>query len=174
MPSPDRDVLERTILGALFTDAAVQAIAFVGVAGYTSWYPALFRFRPGVRFATIDQDAGQASYGARGDHHVATLEAFAAEPGAAGAFDVVVLNGVVGYGMNSPGEQAAGLEAAQRLLRPAGRLVIGYDEAGGVAALGPVPHEAWRDAPVPGTERHRLETSSSLGHVFVCFETTSS
>lgn len=170
MPSPDRDVLERTILGALFTDTAVRAIAFVGCAGYTAWYPALFRFRPGVRFATIDPDPAQASYGARGDHHRATLQSFANEAGEAGAFEVVVVNGVVGYGIDSPEDQAAALEAAHRLLRPGGRLVIGYDETGAVATLGPFPQEGWREAVVPGAQDHRVGTTSKLGHTFVCYE----
>ena len=170
MPTPDRDVLERVVFGALFRDPAVHAIAFVGCAGYTAWYPALFRFRPGLRFATIDRDPAQTSYGARRDHHVATLDSFADQPGTAASFEIVVLNGVVGYGMDSPEEQAVGLAAAHRLLRPGGRLVVGYDKTGDVATLEPVDPAAWREARVPGTERHRLETASNLGHVFVSYE----
>lgn len=99
---------------------------------------------------TIDLDASRASPGASehvvGD--VCELETLFAEP-----FDVILLNGVIGYGLDRKEEVDRALRACAARLRSGGTLVIGVNEErptnvdpGSVAAadlFAPRPFARW-------------------------------
>ncbi|WP_235559315.1 class I SAM-dependent methyltransferase [Brevundimonas sp. Leaf168] len=42
-------------------------------------------------------------------------------------FDAVVCNGVLGYGVDSPDQQQRALKALAAILRPGGRLLLGWN-----------------------------------------------
>jgi hypothetical protein len=68
--SDARHVLERVIFPESYTDPTVKTGLFVGVDPYTSWYPTVFRTRPGLSFSPIDSDLQAARWGARRVHRV--------------------------------------------------------------------------------------------------------
>ncbi len=101
-----------------------RCILFVGAAPYTYHYQTIFR-RAGVRFVTMDVDAGARIWGAQ-EHIQAPVQEvdrrFAPEE-----FDGVVLNGVFGFGIDSPLEMNRTLAAVARVLRPGGLLLLGWN-----------------------------------------------
>jgi SAM-dependent methyltransferase len=171
MPTPDRTFLERVLLRELFLDAATREILFVGCSPYTSWYPYLFVAAPGVRFATIDPDPAAARHGSRREHRVARLEDLAGAADEHGRYDAVVLNGVFNYGIDEPAQKRAALEACAAVLRPGGRLVVGYRE-GTERDFDPadVDSAVFKRVAVPGTDAPTHDTGSQNNHTFVCLE----
>ena len=95
----DRYLLEEVIFPELRSRDDIQNILFVGCEKYTAHYPAAFADRS---FVTIDIDPFKARYGA--DRHVVdsitNLEAHFPP----GAFDAVIFNGVIGWGLDQPDE----------------------------------------------------------------------
>jgi len=119
---PDRKVFEGEILPLLAAEPDVARVLSVGVAWYTQRYANAFR---GKRFVTMDIDASRAALGA--PEHVTgdckDLEALFDAP-----FDVILMNGVIGYGLNDSDAVERGLRAAAARLRPGGTLVLGVNE----------------------------------------------
>lgn len=171
MPTADRDVLERVIFRELFCDPDVNAVMFVGCGGYTAWYPRLFRFRPGFRFSTIDPDPSQESFGAHGDHRVAPFDALLGAPHEHSRFDVVCINGVFNYGFDTEQQQREALLTARLLLRPGGRLLIGYSETNEHSDVdfSLIDESEWEPVHVPGLGERKHRTGSNLSHTFVCY-----
>lgn len=159
---PDRRMLVR-ILDALAADPAYGAVLFVGVQWYTAAYAA--RFPPGRRFATIDPNPAVARFGADG-HVVGAVQ----DVGALFSdvtFDAIVMNGVIGFGLDDPREVERAIGACAAKLRPGGLLVLGVNEqkpthvdpapfleAAGMAPTAFGPADAARvTVPVPFRER---------------------
>ncbi len=109
-------MLERVIFPAIYADPDVGVVLFVGVSSYTSWYPSLFRTRPRLRFTTIDPDPDAARWGARGEHRVVRLEDLAAETGSRELYDLVIANGLFGFGTDSKQACAAVIDASHPVL----------------------------------------------------------
>lgn len=120
---PDRRILTRTILPHYAQASAFPRVLFVGVKEYTAGYRALFA--PGV-LVTMDPDPMQAKYGAA-EHHVARAEEVAALLPAA-SVSAILMNGVIGYGMNTKEQVGAAFEAFRQVLRPGGHVVLGVNE----------------------------------------------
>src|SRR3954447_24649491 len=78
--TPAREVLENTILPAIYESPGLRRVMFVGVAPYTGWYPSMFALRPGLRFSTADPDPGARAFGARRHHVVGRFEELVDEP----------------------------------------------------------------------------------------------
>lgn len=117
---PDRALFEGEILPLLAKDA--RRVLSVGVAWYTRRYGDAFR---DAHFATMDIDPARAEFGAK-DHRtgdVRDLETLFPEP-----FDLVLMNGVIGYGLNDADSVDAGLRACAARLVPGGTLVLGINE----------------------------------------------
>jgi SAM-dependent methyltransferase len=165
----DRALLEDVLLPAYARDAAVGRLLFVGCESYTRTYAALFGVeadRPG-RFRTIDIDPAQAPHGTP-DHVVAPIQEVArhVEPA---SLDVVVMNGVYGWGVNDREALAGAFEAVAAVLRPGGRLLLGWND---VPVLGPFDPEPVavdagfaRDATSP-LGGWRLTTETPTRHTF--------
>src|SRR5262249_12037216 len=101
-----------------------QRVLSVGVAWYTKDYARLFS---GRTFATLDLDPSRTVFG--GDPHVVgdlrDLERYfdSRDP-----FDVILMNGVIGYGLDVADDVDRALRACAARLRPRGLLVIGINE----------------------------------------------
>lgn len=136
LESADRTVLEQQLLTAYAADPALRSLLFVGCDWYTQRYPALFE-PDRSRFRTIDIDPRKARFGAAG-HVVAPLQEVV-EHFAPGSIDVVVCNGVYGFGINDRAEMSLALRATRQILRDGGSLLLGWND---VAAFAPFdPHE---------------------------------
>ena len=99
-----------------------RSILFVGTASYTWHYETLFR---ADRYTTLDIAAGAAVWGAR-DHIVAPVQELSRhrQPG---SFDGVVLNGVLGFGIDTEQQMRRTFEELHRTLAPGGLLIVGWN-----------------------------------------------
>ena len=122
MGTPDRLLLEQCILPHYAARPDMRNVLFVGVGWYTAGYEALL---DGLQYTTIDVDPRAARYGSRHRHVVTSIVA-ATDHFAAGEFDLVVLNGVFGWGLNARADVEAALHGVRQLLRPGGELVVGW------------------------------------------------
>ena len=95
--SADRRLLEDRLLPGYAADAALRTLVFVGCDWYTRDYVEVFA--PGrSRFVTVDIDPAKARFGSPG-HRVAPMQELARHF-AAGSVDVIVANGVYGFGID--------------------------------------------------------------------------
>jgi SAM-dependent methyltransferase len=121
---PDRRLLENEILPTLAADPEIQRVLSVGVAWYTARYPDLL---PGKSYTTLDVDPERASLA--GDRHVVgDVRDLERHFDARHVFDAVLMNGVIGYGLDMHDDVDRALRACAARLRPGGTLVIGINE----------------------------------------------
>lgn len=119
---PDRLMLER-VLTEFAQRPDCQRVLFVGVKAYNEPLRALFA---GRTFATIDPTPTVARYGGS-PHFVDVLENLERHTGAE-SFDLIVMNGVIGFGLDDPKNVELALAQVHRALRPGGDLVLGINE----------------------------------------------
>ena len=121
---PDRRLLQGEILPALARDPKNEAVLFVGVQWYTAPYWKLFE--PESRISTIDMKPELAPFGAT-DHVVGDVceleKAFPTK-----TFDAIVMNGVIGFGLNEPKAIDRALASCAKKLRDGGLLILGINE----------------------------------------------
>jgi len=98
------------------------SVLFVGTASYTWHYETLFA---ADGYATLDIADGAAVWGAR-RHIVAPVQELTRHH-PAGFFDAVVLNGVLGFGIDTPQQMRCTFEELRRALPPQGVLVVGWN-----------------------------------------------
>ena len=121
--SADRQYLEQEVLPALAGQADVHRVLFVGCARYTRHYEALFAR---AEYWTIDPVPRRRSLGctppyrrpagAASDRHLP--DAY---------FDLIVCNGVLGWGLDRRDDADAAFAACHAALRPGGTLVVGME-----------------------------------------------
>jgi len=116
-------------------DPALRALLFVGCEWYTRHYEALFDPRRS-RFVTIDVDPRRARHGAA-RHIVAPMQEMAAHVPPC-SIDVIVCNGVYGFGIYDRGELARAFAASHAVLAPGGILVLGWNDVPALAPFDPV------------------------------------
>ncbi|MEO5845074.1 MAG: hypothetical protein ABIQ33_09560 [Caldimonas sp.] len=133
--SPDRVYLEETLLPGHAADPALRALVFVGCEWYTRHYEAMFD-PDRSRFRTIDIDPRRARHGAA-RHIVAPLQELAAHLAPA-SVDVIVCNGVYGFGIYDRRELGRALLASHAVLRPGGTLILGWNDVPALAPFDPV------------------------------------
>lgn len=163
--SADRTLLEEVLLPGYAADEQVKKLLFVGCDWYTRGYAA--RFDPDrSRFRSIDFDPKKAAHGTSG-HIVAPLQEIDRHV-AAQSVDVVVCNGVYGFGIHDRAELARAFAATHVVLRPGGALLLGWNN---VCHLGPFdPLEVAQAAgfmrdPARGAQ-WRVETDTPTRHTF--------
>ena len=132
--SADRAILESELVGYA-ADPALRALLFVGCEWYTRHYETLFD-PDRARFRTIDIDPGRARHGATG-HVVAPLQEVAAHLAAA-SVDVIVCNGVYGFGIYERAELARAFAASREVLRPGGAMLLGWNDVPALAPFDPL------------------------------------
>jgi hypothetical protein len=123
MRTPDRDALEQVILPAYAARPDIKAVLFVGCAWYTHHYKSML---PGREYWTIDPDPWKKRFGAR-RHIVAGLESVDAHI-AASRLDLIICNGVFGWGLDDRAACERAFEGCFNTLRPAGELIIGWND----------------------------------------------
>jgi SAM-dependent methyltransferase len=160
MDTPDRRVLEDAIIGGLARQPGFTRVLFVGCDWYTAHYPSLW---PHGVFTTIEPNPKKARHGAQ-RHIVDVLQNLQrhVEPG---SFDVVICNGVYGWGLNDPHDCEVAFQACIEALAHGGVLVLGWND---VPHRDPVPLSkvralhALRPWSTPGLKsRHRVHGSAA-------------
>lgn len=121
--SEARQVFENEVLFAVSHVLRPRRILAVGVARYTRFYEKLF---PGAVFETVDIDPANAAWGSTQRHYVGGIADLPAQSGSVG-YDVVLFNGVYGWGVNSSEELAASMDAVASLLLDDGVMVFGWN-----------------------------------------------
>lgn len=120
---PDRKLLIDAYIPAVA--AAGGRILWVGCRAYTTDdYPALET--GGGEVWTTDIDPGAEKWGRQGRHRtgdVCRIDAVFADL----VFDAVICNGVLGYGADTMEQQRSALRAMAAILRPGGRLLLGWN-----------------------------------------------
>jgi hypothetical protein len=128
LPTPldteDRRVLEQVIFASYRADPAIKTVLFVGCDIHTAHYPSVYF--SGVDYWTLDSDPACAGYGAE-QHVVAPLEALSANfP--ADFFDLIICNGVVGWGLDALDQCEAAFSQCYTCLADRGHLLIGWND----------------------------------------------
>jgi SAM-dependent methyltransferase len=122
---PDRRYMEEAILPTV-ARLKPRRLLDLGVESYTQHYGRWFP--PECEYWTLDLNPGVAHLGPPGRHIVGNALDMASyfEPG---SLDVVLFNGLFGFGINRLDEQERAIEAVRTVLRPGGRLLLGWDQA---------------------------------------------
>jgi SAM-dependent methyltransferase len=164
----DRRVLEGVIFPWLLAQPQLQRVLFVGCAWYTVRYHARFA---GKDYTTLEPEPRQARYGAP-RHLVGRLEALDRLVAPA-SLDLIVCNGVVGWGLDCPAAVNTAFVACHRALRPGGVLLVGWNDTvrrnGRVLMLAPA---LLRFLPLvcPPLGRAQVETAGVSRHVFSFYQ----
>jgi SAM-dependent methyltransferase len=120
--TPDRRLLEDQILPACARRPDIRRVLFVGCAPYTRHYEAAFTH---AEYWTIDPHAHR-RWGAH--RHVEDRLEHLGRHIAAGYFDLIVCNGVLGWGLDRRADAEAAFAACHTALRAGGELVIGWND----------------------------------------------
>ena len=164
--SADRVVLEQQVLTAYAADPALRSLLFVGCEWYTRDYAAMFDPERS-RFRTIDIDPKKARHGSA-DHIVAPLQDVASHVGAA-SVDVIVCNGVYGFGIDDRVELERAFRAMRAVLRPDGTLLLGWNDVPALAPFDPCPlarETGFAKAEASPLGAWRVRTDTPTRHTF--------
>lgn len=165
LATPDRIFLEDVVVPFFTARDDVRAVLDIGVDWYTRSYPRLFNKQ---EYWTIDMDPDKGQF-ATANHHTGSMTQLT-DFFPAGKFDLVLCNGVVGWGLNDPADVARALEECARVLRPGGWLVLGWNDREGhqVPGLLGIMAEHFRPFvhPAVGTDHHITDTSYSHRYDF--------
>jgi hypothetical protein len=121
---PDRRFMSRTIAPAL-SNTHPMRILNIGVHYYTVRLQRYF-LNKNIDLYTTDIDAAKSMWGVPGKHCIcgaADLHLHFSK----GFFDAVILNGVLGYGINSLSDINEALATLAHILNNRGLLIIGWD-----------------------------------------------
>jgi SAM-dependent methyltransferase len=120
--TPDRRLLEDRILPAYASRPEIRRVLFVGCAPYTQHYEAVFG---SAEYWTIDPRA-HPRWGAR--RHIRDRLERLGRHVAADYFDLIVCNGVLGWGLDQRADAEAAFAACHAALRAGGELVVGWND----------------------------------------------
>ena len=120
--SPDRRVLEEKIFPYFIRDINYHSILFVGCDWFTKKYNRFFNQKD---YWTLDCDPKRRLYGSK--NHIAGNIANLATLFPGNYFDLIICNGVYGWGLNEHKIVEAAFNACHYALRDKGILVIGWN-----------------------------------------------
>ena len=121
--SHDRMILEQVILPAFASTITIQKVLFVGCAAYTQQYKEIFR---GKEYWTIDPKRAKKKYAS--ERHIIDsiikIETYIPK----NYFDVIIMNGVIGFGLNRIGDIEQAINACYVILASQGILLVGWND----------------------------------------------
>jgi SAM-dependent methyltransferase len=120
----DRRVLEQVIFPQFLADPSIRRVLFVGCDWYTKVYEEIFA---GREYWTIELDPGRAKFGSSQKHiidSIENLDRHAPE----GHFDLILCNGVFGWGLNERPAVERAFEQCHQRLREGGILLVGWND----------------------------------------------
>ncbi len=122
---PDRIFIAQVLIPKIVARRPKRVLA-LGVHYYTQRMQRTIE-RSGIELFTADPDARKVRWGAKSRHRVCTAAEIKSHfPGA--TFDVVLLNGVLGYGLDTQEELDRTYRAVAAKMEPGGLLVLGWDD----------------------------------------------
>jgi hypothetical protein len=164
----DRRVLETTILPYFQHRSDIGSVLFLGCAWYTRGYRKYFR---GKTYWTMDIDPEQRKFGS--PLHVVDSVTTIADHFQPGQFDLIVCNGLVGYGLNDLSEFDQAVLGCFTCLRDGGIFMLGWDDN---EERRPFPLESSRSLAlfnryrVPPLDTHHYLTANLGRHTFDFYE----
>ena len=165
---PDRHALERRLFPWLLSVPDYRRLLFVGCAWYTQHYPRLFA---GREFWTMECDPRLARFGGR--LHVIDSCARVVAHFPPASLDVVICNGVYGFGLDDEAALEATIRGFHAVLRPGGLLVFGWNNVPAHDPLGLGPRDCFagfRPAAGGPLGTGRCEIRSRNRHTFDVLE----
>ncbi|MFG0233424.1 class I SAM-dependent methyltransferase [Achromobacter sp. 413638] len=170
LEAPNRSFLEREIFDHLNQLATAspgrKACLFIGMHYYTWHYPRMLK----MDFHSLDLDPAQAIYGPPGRHTIGSATDMSGFYGDE-SFDVVVANGVIGWGLNEQAGFEQMMAQCHRVLKPGGLLILGYNDTPERAPYPVDIGHAGLFAPVvpaiPGVRHARHPMHDGYAHVFL-------
>ncbi len=120
----DRLIMEQQIFGYYQSRPEIHDILFVGCDADTSGYHQ--RYFKNARFVTIEPNPENRAYGAT-EHIIGVMEDLH-QHYAPESFDLVLCNGVFGWGLDDFNNCEAAFEQTHRALRPGGSLMLGWND----------------------------------------------
>lgn len=162
--TPDRRLLEESVIPGYRDLPDVSRVLDIGCDWYTKSYQSLFA---PCSYRTIDFDPEKARHAPPGHVTGSLLELDRHFD--AGSFDLVLCNGVLGWGVNTLGECAEASRQLARVLRPGGHLVLGWnDHPGrkpeGLACFDEAPWKPFAFPTLPGGPGDHVLTETSYRH----------
>lgn len=121
---PDRDILEDIIIPNFVADKNIYKILFVGCEWYTKPYIKYFKNK---EYWTIEIDPNKRKYGNPNRHIVDALQNLDKHI-TTNYFDLILCNGVFGWGINNQADTEIAIEQCYTCLRKGGILVLGWDD----------------------------------------------
>ncbi len=130
-PYEDRNVLEQIIIPFVLSRFEPETVLDIGREPYEAFYNEFFE---GRELWTVDWDARRARFGA--PNHITDSAANLAGHFAEDYFDFVLMNGVLGWGLNNRDAIEKAFAAVHVILSPRGIFVLGWNDT---PNLVPVP-----------------------------------
>jgi hypothetical protein len=121
--SEDRDILEKIILPYFGEQEFYQKILFVGCSAYTQWYEQIFSAK---EYWTIDSKSIKRKFGSR--RHIVDSVTNIENHFGQNYFDLIIMNGVIGFGLNQVDDIETALTSCYQCLNTAGVLVLGWND----------------------------------------------
>jgi hypothetical protein len=121
--SHDRMILEQVILPFFASTITIQKILFVGCAAYTQRYREIFREK---EYWTIDPKRVKKKYAS--ERHIVDsitkIEMYITK----NYFDAIIMNGVIGFGLNRIADIEQAINACYATLASQGILLLGWND----------------------------------------------
>ncbi len=165
METEDRRILEQVIFPYFASLPETRSVLFVGCDWYTRHYERSF-FR-GKDYWTIDALPGTRKFAGK-QHVVAPLEKLG-EFFPESRFDLILCNGVYGWGLNSREQCEEAFGLCHSRLTDGGYFVLGWDD---IPARTPVPLEdieslrRFKQVPCPPLGGWRYRTDTPYNHTY--------
>lgn len=166
LATPDRVLLEDVIVPEFLDKDDITRVLDVGVAWYTRTYPRLYR---GIEYHTIDVDPAMQRIAGPHHHTLSMTDLTTVYP--PDTFDLVMCNGVFGWGLNTVDQVTRGLEAGAKVLRPGGWLVVGWNDMAGrrIPDLDALAARHFERAVLPAARADHLVTPTPYAHRYDFF-----
>ncbi|WP_375383828.1 class I SAM-dependent methyltransferase [uncultured Microbacterium sp.] len=126
LATTDRVFLEDVVVPFFLADSGIRRVLDLGIAWYTRSYPRLYK---GVQYWTVDIDPEKTQIA--GPNHRTVSATRLTDEFDPETFDLVVCNGVIGWGVNTPADVEQALDACADVLRADGWLVVGWNDVEG-------------------------------------------
>ena len=166
--SADRAIYHGEILPWLAAETSIRDVLDIGCEWYNLHHRRIFR---GHRYWTIDIDPGKEGYG--GKNHVTGSALSLDEYFRPASFDLVLCNGVFGWGVNEPREVSLLVEQMATVLRPGGKVVVGWNPGTENAPEGDpmgAMSEQFRTWDFPPRKDSQIFANAENKHTFAFFE----
>jgi hypothetical protein len=121
--SHDRSILEETILPHFAQSISVHKVLFVGCSAYTKQYKDFFNSK---EYWTIDPKRVKRKYGS--ERHIVDSITNLGRYVVNDYFQVIIMNGVIGFGLNRIGDIEQAIAACHAALASHGILLLGWND----------------------------------------------